>query len=102
MNADLLGMNRSDRKRLRAFQIRRRFAKSLRRAELALVRRPPHLLRVIAGNGFPRSVLQVEQRRGLCARRLLQLHTQEGTDARARAGSRYEYEKVVEGEGEGY
>jgi hypothetical protein len=70
---------RSHRQRLRALQVRRRFAKSLRRAKLALVRRPPHLLRTLARHRFPRSLLSPEQRGGLCARRLLQLHTSQGT-----------------------
>ena len=48
---------RSHRQRLRALQIRRLRPKSLRRAQLALVRRAAHLLRVIPRDGFPRSVL---------------------------------------------
>jgi hypothetical protein len=51
---------RSHRQRLRALQVRRRRAESLRRAELALVRRSSHILRAFARYGLPRSVLSAE------------------------------------------
>jgi len=44
---------RSNRQCLRALQIRRLGAESLRRAELALVRRTPHLLRALASHRLP-------------------------------------------------
>ena len=49
--------HRSDRQRLRTLQIRGLRAKSLRRTQLALVRRAAYLLRTQSRDGFPRSVL---------------------------------------------
>jgi hypothetical protein len=94
-------MNRPHRKRLRALQIRRRRAKSLRRPQLALVCRPPYLLRALTSHRLPRSMLSPQQRRGLRPRRLLQLHTSKATESGA--GSRFGHvdEKVVEDEREG-
>jgi hypothetical protein len=66
--------NRSDRQRLRALQVRRQRAKGVRRPQQPLVRRAPHLLRAVARHGLPRGLLPPEFRRGLRARRLLQLH----------------------------
>lgn len=66
--------HRSNRQCLCTLQVRRFRPKSLRRAELTLVRRAPYLLRAISRHRFPRGMLPAEFRRGLCPRRLLQFH----------------------------
>lgn len=48
---------RSNRQRLRALQIRGLRPKGLRRSQLPLVRRPPYLLRALARDRLPGSVL---------------------------------------------
>ncbi|KAK1142354.1 hypothetical protein N8T08_007906 [Aspergillus melleus] len=53
-------LNRPHRKRLRSVQIRGRCASSLRCAEFALVCSAADILRVITGDGFPRSVLSIK------------------------------------------
>jgi splicing factor U2AF subunit len=65
---------RSDRKRVRALQVRGLGAKGLRYTQLALVRRSPDILRIEPGDGFPRGVLSTEQWRWLCTWGILQLH----------------------------
>jgi hypothetical protein len=69
----------------------------VRHLEFALVRRAADILRVIAGDGFPRSVLSAKQWRGMCARGILQFHPPEGSQRGARSGSSAEHEEVVEG-----
>lgn len=73
----------------------------MRRTQLALVRRPPHLLRAIPRHRLPRSLLPAELRRGLRARRVLQLHSQEGAHGGAGPRFGYEYAQVAAGAGQG-
>lgn len=94
-------LHRSDRKRVRTLQVRRLRSEGLRRAELALVRGAAHLLRAVARDGFPRGVLPAEQRRGLHAGRLLQLHTPQEPQRRARPRAGAQHEEVAEDEGQG-
>lgn len=90
---------RSHRKRLRAIQVRRLRAKSLRRPQLALVRRAPHLLRAEPRDGLPRGVLPPQFRRGVRACWVLQFHPSQESEPGVGERARYEYEEVVEGEG---
>jgi len=92
---------RSNRQRLCTLQIRRLRPKSLRRPQLALVRRAPHLLRALPRHRLPRSVLPAQQRRRVRAGRLLQFHTSEGAECGVGSGVGTRDEEVVEGEGEG-
>lgn len=77
--------NRSDRQRLRALQIRRLGPKRLRRPQQPLVCRTSYLLRAFTRDRLPGSLLPAEQRRGLCAWRLLQFHPSEGAKSGAGA-----------------
>lgn len=70
----------------------------MRRAELAVVRRAPHILRTLPRHGFPRGVLQVEQWRGVHAGWLLQFHTQKEPERGTRERIGAEHEEVVEDE----
>ena len=93
--------HRSNRQRLRPLQIRRFCPKSLRRPQLPLVRRPPHLLRTQPRHRLPGSLLPAQQRRRLREGRVLQLHTSEGAERGVGSGVGVGDEEVVEGEGEG-
>lgn len=66
-----------------------------------MVRRTTDLLRIESRHGFPRSVLQIEQRGGMCQGRILQFHTQKGTVQGVGSGVGIGDQEVVEGEGQG-
>ena len=92
---------RSNRQRLRPFQIRRLRPKSLRRPQLALVRRAPHLLRTQPRDRFPRGLLPAQQRRRVREGWVLQFHPSQGAEWRVGEGVGVGHEEVVEGTGEG-
>ena len=92
---------RSNRQRLRTLQVRRLGATSVRRAQQSMVRRSAHLLRIEPRDGLPRSMLPVEQRRGLRQAGVLQLHSPETAERGAREGAGALDEEVVEGSRQG-
>ena len=59
------------------------------------------ILRTVASDGLQGGVLQVELGRRVCARRVLQFHTQKRTECGAGQGVGAVNEEVVEGEGKG-
>ena len=88
-------IHRPNRQRLRALQIRRQRATGQRRAQQPLVRRPAHLLRAEPRDRLPRSLLSPTYRRGLRARRVLQLHTPQGAQSGHGSRHRAVHEKVA-------